>query len=254
MTFGGYKFPERKTSIISAFTFTLFLLLSISYFTEVFLPSYIFEALISVLKAENFVESFLITAQRVLISVGIVFVVGTLLLLAEQKNQYLADIIQLTVVFPVYAVPSLLWALVVVMLLGLSPVSTIVILSVISSPYFFINMREAIKEIDHDLLEVGQVFGVQRFKQWRYVLIPVLLPRILSALRILSVFCWKAVVLAEFLSASSGVGYNVQLAFSMGNLKAVVGWGSTLMIAIIVFELGIRLADRQLRKHLYHPS
>ena len=108
-------------------------------------------------------------------------------------------------------------------------------------PFCLINIAEGLRNIDRELMEMGQSFTRHRLRiLWRLTL-PLLVPYGLSATRIAYGIAWKIALVAELLGAPSGLGYLM--------LRAQTAADSTTFLAIcfaivLIFVAGERLGDR----------
>jgi sulfonate transport system permease protein len=71
----------------------------------------------------------------------------------------------------------------------------------------YINTYAGIRAVDAKYAEVAQVYGLNRRQVARRVLLPGALPGILVGLRYALALAWIAVIVAEQLNASSGIGF-----------------------------------------------
>lgn len=65
----------------------------------------------------------------------------------------------------------------------------------------------AVASIDKKLVEVGQLLGFTSLEQFKLLILPSALPGILSGLRLGFGYSWRALVGAELIAASSGLGF-----------------------------------------------
>lgn len=73
----------------------------------------------------------------------------------------------------------------------------------------YLNTYSAFKSVDPKLLEVAASLRMSRKEVFRLVLWPAALPGILTGLRIGFGYCWRALVGAELIAASSGLGFMI---------------------------------------------
>lgn len=83
-------------------------------------------------------------------------------------------------------------------------------ISIVAFAVFFpvyINTYAGIRAVDAKHIEVAQVYGLSRAAVARQVLLPGALPNILVGIRYALALAWIAVITAEQLNASSGIGF-----------------------------------------------
>jgi ABC-type nitrate/sulfonate/bicarbonate transport system permease component len=105
-------------------------------------------------------------------------------------------------------------------------------------PFCLINIAEGLRNIDRELMEMGQSFTRRRLRiLWRLTF-PLLVPYGLSAVRIAYGVAWKIALVAELLGATDGLGYLM--------LRAQTAADSTTFLAtcfaiVLIFVAGERL-------------
>ena len=78
-------------------------------------------------------------------------------------------------------------------------------------------------------------FSIDRTTPLVHVLIPMLLPYAIAALRVSYGVCWKIALVSELFGAQSGLGYLMLQAQAIGDVVTVV---ATCLIIVVMFALG----------------
>lgn len=228
--------------------------LAIMVMDATFLPSPVgvSTTLLHIVLGETFLRTVTITVVRVLAAISGVMTVGMFLLFAAKRYRPVRAIVHAGV-FPLsYAVPPIIWVFVVLAVLGMSGISPVIIVMIVIFPYFFVNVVEGVNDLDTELVEMGDMFGDDRYRRFRHILFPLLLPHIIALLRSLLTAAWKAVLLAEFFTATEGIGYRLQVALGGYDIQAVFAWGVIVLVPVMVVDRVVRAADRRvLRPHLH---
>lgn len=73
----------------------------------------------------------------------------------------------------------------------------------------FLGMRGGIAQVDGRLIEVGRVCGLSRQEIVRRIVMPSALPSLVIGLRISLGYSWRALVGAELIASSAGLGYMI---------------------------------------------
>jgi sulfonate transport system permease protein len=110
----------------------------------------------------------------------------------------------------------------------------------------YINTHAAIRGVDANLAEMGEVFGLSRLGMAGRVLLPGALPGFLVGVRLALVGSWLIVVVAEEINAQSGLGYLLAQAQSSYRTDIMV-----LVLAIygalgLIADMVVRLLERSL--------
>ncbi|MEN6565996.1 MAG: ABC transporter permease [Veillonellales bacterium] len=73
----------------------------------------------------------------------------------------------------------------------------------------FLNSLEGIAQCDPQLIEVGQSFGFSRKQQFLKIILPASLPAVILGMRLGLGYSWRALIGAELIAASAGIGYMI---------------------------------------------
>jgi sulfonate transport system permease protein len=116
----------------------------------------------------------------------------------------------------------------------------------------YLNTFHGIRTIDGGLVEMARVYGLGRIALFRRVILPGALPSILVGLRYALGIMWLTLIVAETISASSGIGYMTMNAREFLQTDVV-------LLGIIVYALLGKLADAltraiEARALAWHPA
>ncbi|MGL9724033.1 aliphatic sulfonate ABC transporter permease SsuC [Sodalis sp. (in: enterobacteria)] len=100
----------------------------------------------------------------------------------------------------------------------------------------YLNTYHGIRNIDRGLLEMARSYGLSGFSLFRQVILPGALPSIMVGMRFSLGLMWLTLIVAETISASSGIGYLAMNAREFLQTDVVV-------VAIILYALLGKLAD-----------
>lgn len=104
---------------------------------------------------------------------------------------------------PIACIPLLiLW-------LGIGEVSKIAVIILAAFFPIFLNALAGIVQCDAQLIEVGQVFGLTGREKLLNIILPAALPAILLGMRLGLGYSWRALIGAELIAASAGIGYMI---------------------------------------------
>ena len=116
----------------------------------------------------------------------------------------------------------------------------------------YINTYHGIRSVDPQLLEMGKSYGLSPFQLFRNIIFPGALPSILVGLRFALGLVWVILIVAETISAQSGIGYMTMNAREFLQTDIVV-------LGILLYALLGKVADliaQRLETHLlrWHPN
>ncbi len=105
------------------------------------------------------------------------------------------------------SIPSLAWVPLLLLWLGIDETSKIVLIAIGAFFPVYLNGVAAIRNIDRKLVEVGQMYGFNRGRLIRRILLPAALPGLFTGLRSGMSLAWMFLVAAELIAATKGLGY-----------------------------------------------
>ncbi|BAT61907.1 putative aliphatic sulfonates transport permease protein SsuC [Variibacter gotjawalensis] len=100
----------------------------------------------------------------------------------------------------------------------------------------YINTFHGIRTVDPQLIEMGRIYGMTPATLFRRVILPGALPSIFVGLRFALGIMWLTLIVAETISASSGLGYMAMQAREFLLVDIVV-------LSILIYALLGKLAD-----------
>ena len=71
----------------------------------------------------------------------------------------------------------------------------------------YINTYHGIRSVDPDLIEMGNAYGLSRRELYQQIILPGAMPSILVGLRFSLGLVWVILIVAETISAQSGIGF-----------------------------------------------
>jgi NitT/TauT family transport system permease protein len=245
---------NRRRWVAHAFVLLVF---GIWVATSAVTPAYVIPSpltvLMSVLSFFHRMDLFthvLATIMHVSVALTISLVLGTILALVAHYVPVTRLLIEGRIAAFLNSFSSFGWAIVAIIWFGLDSVTVIFVVIVIVLPLAIINMLTALDNVDAELIEMGQSFTRDRFKNLKLVIMPALYPFIFATTRICFGVAWKVVLTAELFGGNSGFGFIVNVArqdLDTARIFAVVA------IMVALFFLSDRYlfapAQRALSKH-----
>ena len=134
--------------------------------------------------------------------------------------------------------PSVGWAILAIIWFGPSHGTIVFIMVMILAPFCLVNVSEGLKEIDLDLLEMARSFTRRRMVVLFRITLPLLMPFIISAVRIAYGVGWKIALVAELFGTESGLGFLLQQGQSVADAATVF---ATCFAIVLIFWIGEKL-------------
>jgi sulfonate transport system permease protein len=104
----------------------------------------------------------------------------------------------------------------------------------------YLNTLHGVRTVDPQLIEMGRVYGMRGWTLFRKVIFPGALPSIFVGLRFSLGIMWLTLIVAETLSASSGIGH-------MANEAREFMLTNVVVLALVIYALLGKLADGTVR-------
>lgn len=175
---------------------------------------------------------------RILIGFGLGMLLGLIVGVLMGARRFWDAFFQDLVVLGL-SLPGLIYALLCVMIFGLGLTAPVVAILLAAYPFVAVNIREGVRAIDKELIDMARVYLVNRSRLIRQVILPSLLPFILAAVRVGFTVAWKVAVLTEVFGASTGIGYQLRYNFQLFSMRTMVAWALLFGAVMLVIEYGI---------------
>lgn len=190
----------------------------------------VLKSTLEILKNGNALTNILATLKLVLIGVFLAFLVGFMLgLVCEASatiNSLLAPIlggarnVAAITLFPL-----------LIVLFGIGDFPRIVVIFWTAFPAIMLSTIQGLNSVNKSIIEAGQNLGANKRQIYYYIKIPLALPQILNGLRIGIGNGFIAIVVAEMLGASKGLGFMVL--WTTQSFKYQQTYAYILIIAIV---------------------
>lgn len=213
-------------------------------------PVAVAQRLLVLFVSPDFLANLLVSAWRVLVSIAAALLIGGGLAFLAHGVPWMAAVVDERIKPVLNAFPSIGWAILAAIWFEPGDLSVIFVEVMILIPFCLINLAEGLRNIDREVMEMGQSFTRHRARiLWRLTL-PLLAPYALSATRIAYGVAWKIALVAELLGAPSGLGYLMLRAQTAADSTTFL---ATCFVIVLIFVLGERLVivplERRFGRH-----
>ncbi len=193
-------------------------------------PAMVLNSINSIPSTNNLPLDILISTQRVLIGFGIGAGIG-LVLGAVVGLWKTANILLGPPLSALRAVPSLAWAPLLLLYLGIFEPPKITLIAIGAFFPIFTALSGALRHVDLHLIEMGRAYGLGPLRVLTTVRLPAVIPTIVSGLRLSLSQAWLFLVAAELISASLGLGS--LLVLSQQNARVDIMFLVIILLAIL---------------------
>ncbi len=136
-------------------------------------------------------------------------------------------------------IPGLIWALVTLLLFGLSEATIYTAIAAGLVPMFTVNWWQGVKALDRDLLQMARVYRARTWCVAWDVVLPQLIPQLFASTRYGLAWGWKIVVVIEMLGFGNGVGYLLYESYHLFSMERVLAWTMAFLAAMLLLEYGV---------------
>jgi sulfonate transport system permease protein len=235
----GFRFPRQWLGLVLPVVFMIAWellsragLLAANWFPS---PFAIADTLLELLQGGELARHIAYTMARVLAGFLIGALTATLLAGFTGSTPLVRKMLDPTIQ-ALRSIPSMAWVPLFLLWMGIHESSKIALISVGVFFPVYLNLLSGILTVDRKLVEVGQVFKLDKLQLVRRVILPAALPAYLVGLRSGLGLGWMFVVAAEIMGASRGLGF-LMIDGQM------TGRASVIIASIVLFAIFGKLTD-----------
>jgi taurine transport system permease protein len=145
-----------------------------------------------------------------------------------------------------YATPMVALTPLFVIIFGLGLPATSAVVALMAVFPLLILTIEGVKTVDKSLLRATRSFGANRREVYRDVVLPSIVPFIVSGLRLAIGRAIIGVVIGEFIGAVAGVGYRIRADAGVFNTPRYLAGILVLVAVSVALNVGLRRLERRL--------
>lgn len=185
--------------------------------------------------------SFLRVAAALVISLCLGMPMGLWLGVSKKADRIISP-----VVYILYPIPKIAFLPILMLLFGLGDVSKIILIITVIIFQILLAVRDAVKEISHQLLLSAKSLGLNAWQRYLHVIIPATLPNLVTSLRIGIGISISVLFFSENFATSYGLGYFIMHAWAILKYKEMfAGIISLSLMGFFLFK-GLDWVERRL--------
>lgn len=119
-------------------------------------------------------------------------------------------------------IPVIAWIPLIILWSGIGELSKVIVIAIASFFPIAVNTLSGIQAVPEGYLEVAKLYRLSRWQTFRKVCFPCALGQILTGFKLGMGSAWMAVVAAELIASSSGIGYRLNYARGLLQSDAVI--------------------------------
>jgi NitT/TauT family transport system permease protein len=211
-------------------------------FASLFFPRFLFPSLIDVFwrclqifSDGSMFADVLATIFRILAGLAGAFIVGGLLALvmvrSRRLDRFLSPILTLF-----QGIPALSWVVFAIIWFHGVEFRIFFIMVMTTLPAFTFQVLGALRGMSKDLMEMVFSFRPTRMKLFRVMIMPAILPDILTAWKVNLGNASRVVVVAELVGATGGIGYQLLQQQQLFDMAGALAWTLQLVFFVLIVQ------------------
>jgi ABC-type nitrate/sulfonate/bicarbonate transport system permease component len=231
----------RTTRILPAAA-SMLVLAAIWQILSMVLPPFLFPpvpAIISrtveILFTGSLLVDVLLTAGRIFAGLAGAFIFGAVLALVIGRSRSAENFITPVLTF-FQGIPALSWVVFAIIWFHGVEFRVFFIMVMTTLPAFTFQILDAFRSMSKDLFEMTMSFRPSRMKLFRFLIVPTIVPGILTAWKVNLGNAARVVVVAELVGATGGVGYQLLRQQQLFDMAGAMAWTLQLVLFVLVVQ------------------
>ena len=184
----------------------------------------------------------LLTAARIFAGLLGAFILGGLLALAIGQSRTVENFVTPVLTF-FQGIPALSWVVFAIIWFHGIEFRVFFIMVLTTLPAFTFQILDAFRSMSKDLFEMTMSFRPSRAKLFRFLIVPTIVPGILTAWKVNLGNAARVVVVAELVGATGGVGYELLRQQQLFDMAGAMAWTLQLVLFVLVVQQTINAIE-----------
>jgi NitT/TauT family transport system permease protein len=234
----------RVVRVLQATASTL-VLAGLWQIASLFFPNYLFPPVTDVVKrAIDIVVSgpllaeVLVTAARIFAGLLGAFLLGAMVALMIGRSPFIESYVTPVLVF-LQGIPALSWVVIAIIWFHGIEFRIFFIMVLTTLPAFTFQILDAFRSMSKDLFEMTMAFRPRKWTLFRVLIVPTIVPGILTAWKVNLGNAARVVVVAELVGATGGVGYQLLRQQQLFDMAGALAWTLQLVLFVLVVQQAI---------------
>lgn len=184
----------------------------------------------------------LLTAGRIFAGLLGAFVLGALLAMVIGQSKTMENFISPILTF-FQGVPALSWVVFAIIWFKGTEFRVFFIMVITTLPAFTFQILDAFRSMSNDLFEMTMSFRPSRWTLFRVLIVPTIVPGILTAWKVNLGNAARVVVVAELVGATGGVGYELLRQQQLFDMAGAMAWTLQLVLFVLIVQQTINVIE-----------
>jgi NitT/TauT family transport system permease protein len=177
----------------------------------------------------------LLTGWRIFAGLFGAFIVGGVIAMLIGQSRTAENFITPVLTF-FQGIPALSWVVFAIIWFHGIEFRVWFIMLMTTLPAFTFQILDAFRSMSKDLFEMTMAFRPSRLKLFRFLIMPTILPGILTAWKVNLGNAARVVVVAELVGATGGVGYELLRQQQLFDMAGAMAWTLQLVLFVLVVQ------------------
>jgi ABC-type nitrate/sulfonate/bicarbonate transport system permease component len=177
----------------------------------------------------------LATAARILGGLFGAFLFGCILAIVIGRSPLIESYFTPVLVF-LQGIPALSWVVIAIIWFHGIEFRILFIMVITTLPAFTFQILDAYRSMSKDLFEMTMSFRPTAWTLFRVLIVPTIVPGILTAWKVNLGNAARVVVVAELVGATGGVGYQLLLQQQLFDMAGAIAWTLQLVLFVLVVQ------------------
>jgi NitT/TauT family transport system permease protein len=177
----------------------------------------------------------LATAARILGGLFGAFLFGCILAIVIGRSPFIESYFTPVLVF-LQGIPALSWVVIAIIWFHGIEFRILFIMVITTLPAFTFQILDAYRSMSKDLFEMTMSFRPTAWTLFRVLIVPTIVPGILTAFKVNLGNAARVVVVAELVGATGGVGYQLLLQQQLFDMAGAIAWTLQLVLFVLVVQ------------------
>jgi ABC-type nitrate/sulfonate/bicarbonate transport system permease component len=177
----------------------------------------------------------LATAARIFVGLFGAFLLGCVLAVVIGRSPFMESYFTPVLVF-LQGIPALSWVVIAIIWFHGIEFRIAFIMIMTTLPAFTFQILDAYRSMSKDLFEMTMSFRPSTWTLFRVLIVPTIVPGILTAFKVNLGNAARVVVVAELVGATGGVGYQLLLQQQLFDMSGALAWTLVLVLFVLVMQ------------------
>lgn len=197
---------------------------------------------IEILVTGSLLAEVLLTASRIFAGLFGAFIFGSLLALLIGRSRTVENYLTPVLTF-FQGIPALSWVVFAIIWFNGIEFRVFFIMVMTTLPAFTFQVLDAFRSMSKDLFEMTMSFRPNRWKLFRYLILPTIVPGILTAWKVNLGNAARVVVVAELVGATGGVGYELLRQQQLFDMAGAMAWTLQLVLFVLIVQQSVNALE-----------